>query len=342
MCQPGLTNRRQDNSRGSRMAHRGLLLEEVLSVEFGLLGPLLVRDGTRNVPVSAPRQRVLLAALLLSAGRVVSVEALAETIWEGRPPSGARGALHTAIQRLRSTLDPASGGLVETRPPGYLINVADGELDLREFAARAARGHAAAGAGNWVQAAGLLREALGLWRGEPLADVPSQLLRDRAVPPIADQRLQVLVERIDADLHLGRHGEIVAELRQLVVAHPLQEQFHAQLMLSLYRGGRQADALAVYQDVRRVLADELGIDPGPELRLLQQRILAADKGLLLTGQGEPSGSMPATAGPPAAGQRGTAPAREYQAPRQLPAATRHFAGRAGALKALTGLVAEPA
>ena len=320
------------------MAHRGLLLEEVLSVEFGLLGPLLVRDGMRNVPVSAPRQRVLLAALLLSAGRVVSVEALAETIWEGRPPAGARGALHTAVQRLRSTLDPASTGLVETRPPGYLISVADGELDLREFAALAGRGHAAAEAGNWVQAAGLLREALGLWRGEPLADVPSQLLRDRAVPPIADQRLQVLVERIDADLHLGRHGEIVAELRQLVVAHPLQEQFHAQLMLSLYRGGRQADALAVYQDVRRVLAHELGIDPGPELRLLQQRILAADKGLLPPADG----SDPVAVNAPAAGQRGTALAREHQPPRQLPAATRHFAGRAEALKALTGLVAEPA
>jgi DNA-binding SARP family transcriptional activator len=315
-----------------------LLLEEVLSVEFGLLGPLLVRDGTRNVPVSAPRQRVLLAALLLSAGRVISLGALAETIWEGQPPAGARGALHTAVQRLRSTLDPSSTGLVETRPPGYLINVADGELDLRAFAALAARGHAAAEDGNWAQAAGLLREALGLWRGEPLADVPSQLLRDRAVPPIADQRLQVLVERIDADLHLGRHGEIVAELRQLVVAYPLQEQFHAQLMLSLYRGGRQADALAVYQDVRRVLADELGIDPGPELRLLQQRILAADKTLLPSADG----SDPVTIGPPAAGQRGPEGGREHQAPRQLPAATRHFAGRADALKALTALVTEPA
>ena len=166
--------------------------EEVLGVEFGLLGPLVVRDGTRHVSVSAPRQRVLLAALLLSAGRVVSLDALAEVLWEGEPPAGARGALHSAVQRLRSTLGPSGADLIETRPPGYLITVDDGEFDVREFSVLAARGHAAAEAGTWAQAASLLREALGLWRGEPLADVPSQLLRDREVPPIEDQRLQAL------------------------------------------------------------------------------------------------------------------------------------------------------
>ena len=257
-------------------------------MDFGLLGPLVVRDGTRQVSVSAPRQRVLLAALLLNAGRVVSLDALGETLWEGQLPAGARGALHSAVQRLRSTLGPSGADLVETRPPGYLIKVGDGEFDVREFGVLAARGHAAAEAGAWGQAAGLLREALALWRGDPLADVPSQLLRDREVPALEDQRLQALVARIDADLHLGRHGEVVAELRQLVAAHPLQEQFHAQLMLSLYRSGRQADALAAYQDVRRVVADELGIDPSPELRLLHQRILTADDGLLPA----PDGSAP--------------------------------------------------
>ena len=148
------------------------------------------------------------------------------------PPAGARGALHSAVQRLRSTLGPSGADLVETRPPGYLIRVDDAEFDVREFSALAARGHAAAADGTWAQAASLLREALGLWRGEPLADVPSQLLRDREAPAIKDQRLQALVTRIDADLHLGRPGEILAELRQLVTAHPLQEQFRAQLMLS--------------------------------------------------------------------------------------------------------------
>jgi DNA-binding SARP family transcriptional activator len=312
-------------------------------VDFGLLGPLRVRDGTRQVSVSAPRQRVLLAALLLSAGRVVSLDTLAETLWEGEAPTGARGALHSAVQRLRSTLGPSGASLIETRPPGYLIKVDDAGLDIREFSVLAARGHAAAEAGAWAQAARLLREALGRWRGEPLADVPSQVLRDREVPPLAEQRLHALAARIDADLHVGRHGEVVAELRQLVAEHPLQEQFHAQLMLSLYRTGRQADALAAYQVVRHVLADQLGIDPGPELRLLHQRILGADSELLLPAATETSSSPTATLSPSAVqGTRPPGPAQMYLVPRQLPAATRHFAGRDEALKALAELAAEAA
>jgi DNA-binding SARP family transcriptional activator/tetratricopeptide (TPR) repeat protein len=319
---------------------------EVLVVDFGLLGPLIVRDGARHIVVSAPRQRVLLAALLLSAGRVVSVDALAEMLWEEQLPAGARGALHSAVQRLRSTLGPPGSGLVDTRPPGYLIQIGDGEFDVRQFAALAARGHAAAGAGLWAQASGLLREALGLWRGEPLADVPSQVLRAREVPHLEDQRMQALGLRIDADLHLGRHDEVVAELRQLVAVHPSREHLHAQLMLGLYRGGRQADALAAYQDVRRVLADELGVDPGPELRRLHQRILAADPGLLLAAGSQLSGSTPASPSPPATGAPspaapdGSGSAQEPVVPRQLPPATRHFVGRADALKALAGLAAE--
>ena len=312
-------------------------------MDFGLLGPLRVRDGTHEVAVSAPRQRVLLAALLLSAGQVVSLDTLAETLWDGESPTGARGALHSAVQRLRSTLGPSGGSLIETRPPGYLIKVDDAGLDIREFSVLAARGHAAAEAGTWAQAASLLREALGRWRGEPLADVPSQVLRDREVPSLAEQRLHALAARIDADLHLGRHGEVVAELRQLVADHPLQEQFHAQLMLSLYRTGRQADALAAYQVVRRVLADQLGIDPGPGLRLLHQRILAADSELLLPAGAESSSSAPAALTPSAArSARPAASARDYVVPRHLPAATRHFAGRDEALTALAALAAETA
>jgi DNA-binding SARP family transcriptional activator/tetratricopeptide (TPR) repeat protein len=311
-------------------------------MDFGLLGTLVVRDGTRDVPVSAPRQRVLLAALLLEAGRVVSLDALAEVLWDGRRPAGARGALHSAVQRLRSTLGPSGASLVETRPPGYLMRLDDGEFDVREFSALAARGQAAAGAGSWALAAGLLREALGLWRGEPLADVPSQLLRDREAPAIKDQRLQALVTRIDVDLHLGRQAEVLPELRQLVTAHPLQEQFHAQLMLSLYRGGRQADALAAYQDVRRVLAGELGIDPGPELRLLHQRILAADSELLLAAGSEPSGPASTTLSPSALSRSDRGAGQASVVPRQLPTATRHFTGRAEALKALTAMAAEAA
>ena len=175
----------------------------MLGVEFGLLGPLVVRDGTRTVTVSAPQQRVLLAALLLNAGRVVSLDALTEVLWDGESPAGARSALHSAVQRLRATLGPSGADLIETQPPGYLISVGDGELDVRAFGMLASRGHAAAEAGRWTEAADELRQALGLWRGEPLADVPSLLLRDREVPPIVDQRLQALAARIDADLQLG-------------------------------------------------------------------------------------------------------------------------------------------
>ena len=236
-------------------------------VEFGLLGPLLVGDGGKQVVVSAPRQRVLLAALLLSAGRVVSVDALAEVLWDGQPPAGARGALHSAIQRLRSALGPAGAALIATRPPGYVLHLGDGGFDVRQFGVLAARGQAAAGAGSWVQAADLLWEALGLWRGEALADIPSQALRAREVPPLEDERLQVLGLRIDADLRLGRHREIASELRQLVAAHPLLEHFHAQLMLALYRSGRQGDALAAYQDARRGWPRSWGWIPAPSSRI---------------------------------------------------------------------------
>ena len=295
-------------------------------MDFGLLGPLTVSDGARPVAVSAPRQRVLLATLLLSAGRVVSVDTLAEVLWDGEPPTGARGAMHSAIQRLRSALGPAGAGLIGTRPPGYVLQLGDSGFDVREFEVLAARGRAAAQAGAWAQAAGLLREALGLWRGEALADVPSQLLRQREAPPLEDLRLQVLAARIDADLALGRHDEVVAELRQLVAAHPLWEHFHAQLMLGLYRSGRQGDALAAYQDVRRVLAGELGVDPGPELRLLQQQILAADPALVLTGNGAaaPGPPAPGVPGLPAPGVPGPAtpgvPGRSAPGAPSLPAA----------------------
>ena len=295
-------------------------------MDFGLLGPLTVSDGARPVAVSAPRQRVLLATLLLSAGRVVSVDTLAEVLWDGEPPAGARGAMHSAIQRLRSALGPAGAGLIGTRPPGYVLQLGDSGFDVREFEVLAARGRAAAQAGAWAQAAGLLREALGLWRGEALADVPSQLLRQREAPPLEDLRLQVLGARIDADLALGRHGEVVAELRQLVAAHPLWEHFHAQLMLGLYRSGRQGDALAAYQDVRRVLAGELGVDPGPELQLLQQQILAADPALVLTGNGAaaPGPPAPGVPGLPAPGVPGPAtpgvPGRSAPGAPSLPAA----------------------
>ena len=152
-----------------------------------------------------------------------------------------------------------------------------GDFDVREFSVLATRGHAAAEAGAWARRPACCATRWRCGGASPSPTCRHSCCADREVPSLEDQRLQALVARIDADLHLGRHGEVAAELRQLVAAHPLQEQFHAQLMLSLYRSGRQADALAAYQDVRRVVAEELGIDPSPELRVLHQRILAADE-----------------------------------------------------------------
>ena len=290
-------------------------------MEFGLLGPLLIRDGGRTVRLP-PRQRVLLAALLLRPGQVIAADELAEAVWDGRRP-GSRGALHTAVQRLRSALDP--GVLIRTCPPGYVIEIGDGELDIRRFAVLAAGGQQAARAGEWARAVQDCRAALGLWRGEPLADIPSPLLRSRELPHLEEQRLAVLAARIDAELHLDHAASLVAELRQLVAAYPLREGFHVQLMLALYRSGRQADALAAYQDARRLLAEEIGADPGAGLQDLHQRMLCGDPTLMRPAPLADAG-----------------PRSRAAIPQQLPAAVRHFAGRTTELATLAGLLEDTA
>ncbi len=249
--------------------------------EFGLLGPLVVSDDGIPRIVSTARQRVLLAALLLRGNRVVPVDELAEIVWDGAPPSAARAALHNHVMRLRRTLNVAIGARIRTYRSltGYLMEVGDGELDVSRFAVLHARGCAAAEAGQWLQATADLREALALWRGEVLADVPSQLLRSREAPLWTEKHLQAVQWRVDADLHLGRHDVLIAELTGLVAAHPIRERFHEQLMLALYRAGRQTEALAAYRGVRHILRDELGVEPGPGLRDIHRRILDSDPGL---------------------------------------------------------------
>jgi DNA-binding SARP family transcriptional activator/Flp pilus assembly protein TadD len=283
---------------------------------FGVIGPLLVRDGDAVVHVPAARQRVLLAALLLRANKIVAAETLAELVWDGTPPAGARVTLRSHVSRLRHVLGPDAGARLVTRYPGYLIEAGDDEVDVLRFAALCREGAAAVRAG-----AG----ALGLWRGEPLADIPCELLHRDEVPGLDQARLQALEWQIEADLHLGRHGELVAELRTLTAAHPLRERFYAQLMLAQYRCGRQAEALAAYQQARHVLADALGTDPGTELRELHQRILNADPFL--------AAPRPTS---PASGSAGPA------VPRQLPAPVAHFVGRTEELAALTRLLDRPA
>ena len=245
-------------------------------MEFCVLGPLVVRAETAVVQIPRGKQRAVLATLLVAASRVVSLDELIQTLWGSAPPATAREALQNHVMRLRKTLGD-EGSRVITQPPGYLIKVDTAEFDVTRFHAYLNAARAARRAGYWETAAGAALMALSLHRGEPLADVDSEMLMRREAPRLTELRLEALETRIDADLHLGCHVEVINELRQLTSARPLQERLHGQLMLALYRAGRRAEALAAYQHARHVLVEELGVEPGAELRELHQQILAGDE-----------------------------------------------------------------
>jgi DNA-binding SARP family transcriptional activator len=256
---------------------------ESADLKFGLLGSLFVCREETILTVPAGKQRALLAALLLNADQVVSADELIEVLWGTSPPVSARASLHNYVKRLRKALGDAGHRRISTHPHGYMISIEPGGLDTDRFEALVNTARAAAQAGSWEAAAGRLRDALSLWRGHPLADVDSTVLAQREAPRLAEMRLQALEARIDADLHLGCHTEVIPELRHLAGTHPLQEHLHGLLMLALYRDGRQAEALAAYQHARSVLVEELGTEPGTELRELHQQILAADSALAVPG-----------------------------------------------------------
>ncbi len=255
-------------------------------VEFRILGPLDVRDGDASVPLPGAGLRALLILLLLHANEVVSADQLLDDLWaEGPPPSGT-AALQVRVSHLRKTLGPA-GKAVVTRPPGYAIDVGRGELDVHRFEDLVAQADTV----EPEQAASLLRDALALWRGAPLADVAYEGFAQPAIARLEELRLAALERRIEADLALGRHAELVGELEGLVAAHPLRERMRAQHMLALYRSGRQADALGSFQDARSTLVDELGIEPGPVLRQLELAILRQDPALDLASTETPERSL---------------------------------------------------
>jgi len=281
----------------------------------------MVRIGGVVVPVQKGKQRALLAALLLNAGRAVSLDELAEALWGPDPPPSARVTIQNYVMRLRKALGDTGTSRIGTLPSGYAIQADASELDVARCEDLLSAARAAAREGRWQDAADQARSAVSLWRGDPLADVGSELLADRECPRLAEMRLQALETRIDADLHLGCHADVITELRRLVARDPLRERLHAQLMLALYRDGRQAEALAVFQRARQVLVEELGAEPGPGLRELHQQILTGDPALALPRQ------------PPAAAH--PAPVRR---PRELPAGVPHFTGRVGLLAMLTGLL----
>jgi predicted ATPase/DNA-binding SARP family transcriptional activator len=248
-------------------------------MEFRILGPLEVH-GEPGVIAPAPgKQRALLALLLLHRNEPVSAERLMLALWGEEAPPAAVKRLHVHVSRLRTALgDPE---LVTRTPAGYRLHVRPGELDSERFERLADKGRALLAAGEPDRAADALGEALALWRGPPLADVALQAFAQADIAQLEEQRLAALEARVAADLDLGRHAELVAELRRLVAEHPWRERLHAQLMLALYRTGRQADALDAYGRARQTLVAEIGAEPGPELRRLQQAILNQDPALEL-------------------------------------------------------------
>jgi DNA-binding SARP family transcriptional activator/tetratricopeptide (TPR) repeat protein len=292
---------------------------KAMGTEFFLLGPLALRTDGTPVPIPAGKRRALLAALLLRANHVVPVDDLAEVLWGEDLPSAARSGVQNYVMRLRRALG-AAGSRITTQPKGYLILVEAGELDLDRFEGLLRDARTAAREARWPDAAGHAAAALALWRGEPLADLGSDLLPARVGPRLSGLRLQALETRTAAELQLGRHGEVIGELRQLAAEHPLRERLHGLLMLASCRDCRQAEALAAYQHARNVLVDELGTEPGPDLKQLHQQILTADPAVVLTATGA---AVPAPASP---------------VPRQLPAAVAAFTGRAAELAALTGML----
>lgn len=245
-------------------------------VDFCLLGPLMVRCDSVPVPALPAKQRVLLATLLLSANQVVSLDELAEAMWGSAPPRSAPSTLRNYVKCLRRVMPDLVSSRICTQPGGYLCRVQPGELDIDRFGELLSGAKVSMAGGSLEHAADQLRDCLALWRGEPLSDVSSDVLVLRERPRLREMRLQALDARIEADLQLGNHGDVIAELRKLTVVHPLHERFYALLMLALYRDGQQAAALAVYRHARRTLVDELATEPGPELRQLEQQILAAN------------------------------------------------------------------
>jgi YVTN family beta-propeller protein len=250
-------------------------------VEFRILGPVEVRVDGAELQVGGPRQRALLAFLLLSANRVVSRDRLiAELVPEQSGEAAAR-VLTVQVSRLRKSLGSidSTEPRLEARPPGYVLRVEPGELDLHIFERLVAEGRQALESGDPDRAAGVLREAESLWRGHPLADLEFEPFARLEVERLEELRLTAVEERIEAELELGRHAALVPELETLAAKHPLRERVRGQLMLALYRSGRQADALRVYQETRRQLVEELGVEPGHALRELQSGILRQDDAL---------------------------------------------------------------
>jgi DNA-binding SARP family transcriptional activator len=261
----------QDGNRGTSVGEVGGAV-----LRFRILGQLEVEGPAGEIRLGGSKQRALLALLLLRANEFVPTDTLIELLWTEAPPADAAKALQVQVSRLRRALQ---ADVLRTLPGGYLLEVDPGQFDLRRFEELAAAGRELLAQGDAAAARGTLNDALELWRGTPLAEFAANPLARREAARLEELRLTAVEDRVDADLVLGAHGQLVGELEALVARHPLRERLRAQLMLALYRAGRQADALAAYRDARRTLVDELGIEPGRQLHELEQSILRQDAAL---------------------------------------------------------------
>ena len=289
-------------------------------MRIGLLGELEVLDDQGNdVPVPGAKLRALLTVLALHVGRVVASEVLIEALWGDDPPAAVRNGLQGLVSKLRRAL--GAPHIVVMRGDGYALDLPRDAIDIERFEQRAAEGRAMAASGALDRAVDLLAEADSLWRGDALADVAYDDFASGAITRLSEARLTILEERLGIELRLGRHQQAAAQLEELVATHPLREGLRGVLMLALYRAGRQADALRTFQEGRQLLGDELGLEPGPELRRLESAILAHDPSLA------PPAPMPAAT---AAG--GPQP--------RIPEALTPLVGRDAELRDLRDLIAE--
>ena len=249
-------------------------------MDFRILGSLEVLDEGREVALGGAKQRALLAVLLLHANETLSTDRLIEELWGARPPATAAKTVQVHVSRLRKALDSA-GDLIETRERGYRLALDPERLDSQRFERLVGEARNELAERRPEQAAAALEAALSLWRGEPLADLAYEPFAQPEIVRLEDLRVAALELLIEAKLELGGHAEVVPQLEVLIGEYPFRERLRAQLMLALYRSDRQADALQAYQDARRKLVEELGIEPGERLRDLERGILAQDPALAL-------------------------------------------------------------
>src|SRR5215210_5581606 len=254
-------------------------------MEYRILGPLEVLSEEGLLPLGGAKQRALLALLILNANRVVSRERLIDELWGDDPPDTAVTSVHVYVSRLRKLAPEAS---LLTRPPGYVLEAEAESVDLLRFERLAREGRTALAAGDPQRSARVLRVALDLWRGPALAEFANEPFAQIEGGRLDDLRVAALEDRIEADLALGRHAELISELEALIASNPHRERLRQQQMLALYRSGRQTEALAVYRNVRAML-DEIGIEPGASLQRLERQILNHDADI-----DAPAGAQPAT------------------------------------------------